>query len=57
MALQHDILERRASARVLVHNHLKLTKHSLESALESILDLLAVVFVVGLRKHLIARAR
>jgi hypothetical protein len=30
MALQHDVLEHRASARVSVRNHLKRTGHSLE---------------------------
>ena len=34
MALQHDALERHASARDLVRNHLKRTGHSLEFCLE-----------------------
>jgi hypothetical protein len=54
MALQHDALERRASARASVRNHLKRTRHSLEFHLKSALDLLAVVFIVGLRKYFIA---
>jgi hypothetical protein len=54
MALQHDALERRAFSWALVPNHLICTGLSLSSALKCILDLLAVVFIIGLRKYLIA---
>ena len=50
MTLQHDAFERRAAARLAVRNQLKCIGHSLSSTLQSVLVLLAVVFVVGLRK-------
>jgi hypothetical protein len=54
MALQYDALERHASARALVHNHLKRTGYYLEFRPEERLGLVSVVFVVGLKKHFIA---
>ena len=51
MALQHDALERHVFARASLCNQLKRTRHSLEFL--SVLDLLAIVFIVGLRKHFI----
>jgi hypothetical protein len=41
MALQHDALERRAFARILVCNHLRRTSHSLEFWLEERLGLVS----------------
>jgi len=46
MPLQQDAFERRAAVR----NQLKRTSHSLEFRHKELLVLLAVVFVVGLRK-------
>ena len=50
MTLQHDAFERCAMAWAAVRNQLKRIGHSLDSSPKSILVLLAVVFVVGLRK-------
>jgi hypothetical protein len=51
MALQHDALERRASARASVRNHLKRTGYSLEFHPEECLGL-----VSGRIRHLIKKA-
>jgi len=51
MALQHDALERHASARDLVRNHLKRTGHSLEFCPEEHLGL-----VNGRIRHWIKKA-
>ena len=52
MTSQHDALKRRASTRASVRNHLRCTGHFLEFRPKES-DLLAVVFVVGLRNHFI----
>jgi hypothetical protein len=54
MALQHDTSECRASARAWYASIWSTLDISLSSALKSTLDSLAVVFVVGWRKHFIA---
>ena len=46
MPLQHDAFECRAAARAAVPNQLEHTDHLFEFTLQSVLVLLAVVFVV-----------
>ena len=51
MTLHHDVLERHASARALVHNHLRRTGHSREFCPEERLGL-----VSGRIRHWIKKA-
>jgi hypothetical protein len=51
MALQHDVLERRASARASVRNHLKHTGYSLEFHPEECLGLVSSHICCWIKKE------